>query len=290
MRRIPSIFRKAVAAGVLGERKARIVSIFLLLILGLVCVPLCTLGFVYAQKQVKVNVDSQILHMKTSAKDVNEVLHQAGIVLDQDDRVYPGRNTQIKDGMTIKVQRVKVKLESKRAIIPYRTERRKNDQLASGTLKVVQQGSNGIKTKLLKVTYIDGKAVKRQVVEENITKQPVNKVVMVGSKAASVKTSRGALRYKKVLMMNASAYAPDPRCTGKVNSRTASGMQAGPGVVAVDPGVIPLRTRLFIEGYGFAVAGDTGSSIKGNKIDLCYSTYEEALRFGRRMVKVYILQ
>ena len=66
-------------------------------------------------------------------------------------------------------------------------------------------------------------------------------------------------------------------------------MKAGPGVVAVDPRVIPLRTRLYIENYGYAIAGDVGSAIKGNRIDLGFTTVDECMRFGRRKVIVYVL-
>ena len=72
-------------------------------------------------------------------------------------------------------------------------------------------------------------------------------------------------------------------------------MRAQRGVVAVDPRVIPLGTRLYIETadgsyiYGNAVAGDTGGAIKGNKIDLFMNSYSECMQFGRRTVNVYIL-
>jgi 3D (Asp-Asp-Asp) domain-containing protein len=78
-------------------------------------------------------------------------------------------------------------------------------------------------------------------------------------------------------------------CCGKDDGITASGMKAGKGVVAVDPTVVPLGTKLYVQGYGFCVAADTGGAIKGNKIDLCYNTYQEALNYGRKDVRVYIL-
>ena len=68
------------------------------------------------------------------------------------------------------------------------------------------------------------------------------------------------------------------------------------GVVAVDPRVIPLGSRLYIEAengtwiYGTAVAADTGGAIKGNKIDLYVESYSDAINFGRRKAKVYILE
>ena len=67
-------------------------------------------------------------------------------------------------------------------------------------------------------------------------------------------------------------------------------MKAAPGVVAVDPRVIPLRTRLYVEGYGPALAADVGAAIKGNRIDVFFETVDEALRYGRRQVNVYILE
>ncbi|MGQ0571923.1 MAG: 3D domain-containing protein, partial [Armatimonadota bacterium] len=74
-----------------------------------------------------------------------------------------------------------------------------------------------------------------------------------------------------------------------VDGTTAIGLRAGYGVVAVDPQIIPLRSILYIEGYGQAIAGDTGGAIKGHRIDLGFSTAREAYKFGRRPVRVYIL-
>ena len=66
-------------------------------------------------------------------------------------------------------------------------------------------------------------------------------------------------------------------------------MVAQRGVVAVDPDVIPLGTKVYIPGYVVAVAADTGGAIRGHKIDLCMENYDEAIRFGRRNIDVYIL-
>ncbi len=70
--------------------------------------------------------------------------------------------------------------------------------------------------------------------------------------------------------------------------RTASGLPVGPGIVAVDPRVIPLGTRLFVPGYGPAIAADTGTAIKGNIIDLWMPSTADALRWGRRTVTITI--
>jgi len=71
---------------------------------------------------------------------------------------------------------------------------------------------------------------------------------------------------------------------------TATGLKARKGLVAVDPKVIPLGTRLYIPGYGEALAADTGGWIKGNRIDLVFEDLTECYRYGRRKIKVYLVQ
>ena len=68
--------------------------------------------------------------------------------------------------------------------------------------------------------------------------------------------------------------------------RTATGLPVGPGIVAVDPSVIPLGTRMSIPGYGEGVAADTGSAVQGMTIDLWFPTLAAALAWGRRTVTI----
>jgi len=89
--------------------------------------------------------------------------------------------------------------------------------------------------------------------------------------------------------MSASAYDTSQQTIPGGSGITATGVPAEYGIVAVDPRVIPLGTYVFIEGYGVALAADTGGAIKGNRIDLCFDSRSEALAFGRRKVKVHIL-
>lgn len=102
------------------------------------------------------------------------------------------------------------------------------------------------------------------------------------------------LKYKRVITMTATAYSADPRENGGYTV-TKLGTPLRAGVVAVDPNVIPLGTKLYIEtadgyaSYGYAVAEDTGSAIKGKKIDLFIADKAQVRAFGRRQVKVYIL-
>jgi 3D (Asp-Asp-Asp) domain-containing protein len=71
---------------------------------------------------------------------------------------------------------------------------------------------------------------------------------------------------------------------------TKTGTHAVHGVVAVDPRIIPLGTKLYVPGYGRALAGDTGGDIQGHRIDLCFDSTREAQRFGRRAIVVYVVR
>ena len=95
--------------------------------------------------------------------------------------------------------------------------------------------------------------------------------------------------------MVSTAYDPGPESTGKRPGDpgygiTATGVRFAPGIVAIDPRVIPFFTRVWVPGYGFGVAADTGSDIQGYRVDLGFSTYWEAIQWGRRAVNVYVLE
>lgn len=95
--------------------------------------------------------------------------------------------------------------------------------------------------------------------------------------------------YKKVINMTSTAYAPGMLDNGHWGNKTYMGGTVRKGVAAVDPAVIPMGSRLWIEGYGEAVAEDQGSAIKGNRIDLAFDDRQTALDYGIQSTKVYIL-
>jgi 3D (Asp-Asp-Asp) domain-containing protein len=94
---------------------------------------------------------------------------------------------------------------------------------------------------------------------------------------------------KRCIILEATGYSPDPSENGgfTVSSR---GTPLGRGIAAVDPKLIPLGTRLWVEGYGYALADDVGGAIKGKRIDLCHATLDEGNAYGRKKVKVWILE
>jgi 3D (Asp-Asp-Asp) domain-containing protein len=117
--------------------------------------------------------------------------------------------------------------------------------------------------------------------------------VLMPLASAAKKDASAPQSYKQALKIVATAYAPGPHDNGKWGSLTHLGTQVRPGVIAVDPRVIPLGSRVYIEfpdGHGvYARAEDTGGAIKGNRIDIAMWTVNEAYDFGMQDVRVYIL-
>lgn len=172
--------------------------------------------------------------------------------------------------------------------IPYPTLRRSSTELRNGTSKTVRAGINGIKQTIYRVTLKDEEEVRRELVSSKVLRKPVPEIVAIGNRGNL--PSRGYFSGRKVLTMVATGYSPAPEENGGNRSgRSAIGLKVGYGIVAVDPKFIPLGTRLYIDGYGYAVAADTGGAIKGNRIDLGHDTRGKARQVGRRKVTVHIL-
>lgn len=191
-------------------------------------------------------------------------------------------------------QKTEVKVVSESVKIEPPTLFETNRRLPPRQRVLVQQGEPGEKRIEWRITLRNGKEVKREKVSEEVVQPPQPRIYEVGVYAHIA--SRGAVgrgnsfRAVKTLEMNASAYTAHRSGGGTGTGRTASGMPAGYGMVAVDPKVIPFGTVLYIEGYGMAIAADKGRAIRGHKIDLFFATRAQALQFGRRRVRVHILR
>ncbi|HZH98157.1 MAG TPA: 3D domain-containing protein, partial [Fimbriimonadaceae bacterium] len=176
-------------------------------------------------------------------------------------------------------------MESK--VIPCQVVYELTRSVGAGRQIVKEPGQNGKVVRTYTVQFRNGKPVSKAL-EATERVEPVDKVVLIGT--SGYQPSRSRFVKHKTLKMTATAYDPSPQTIPGTTGRTANGMWARHGLVAVDRRVIPLGTLLFVEGYGFAIAADTGGAIKGHKIDLCYNSRSEALRFGRRKVTVHILK
>ncbi|MDR7520268.1 MAG: 3D domain-containing protein [Armatimonadota bacterium] len=221
----------------------------------------------------------------TSARTVEEFLDEAGARLRPRDKVYPSMEASLWPGATVRIVRIETRIITAQVAVPYGRITRPDPDLPRGLTRVVQPGRPGAQIRRIAVTTADGLVVDRQVVEDVLVRRPQDRITQVGTRR--IFASRGEFAGREILHMEATAYAP---WHGRgVDDITATGLRAGFGVVAVDPQIIPLGSLLYIEGYGRAIAGDTGGAIKGHRIDLGFNTAREAYRFGRRLVRVYLL-
>ena len=221
----------------------------------------------------------------TAARTVGEFLAEAGLTLRPRDQTHPALEASLWPGATVRVVRIDTRIVAVEERLPFARVARPDPTLPRGRTRLVQAGRPGARMRRIAVTTADGFEVSRQQVEAVIVRPPQDRILQVGTRR--VVAARGEFAGREVIHMEATAYAP---WHGKgVDGTTAIGLRAGYGVVAVDPRFIPLRSILFIEGYGRAIAGDTGGAIKGNRIDLGFSTPREAYQFGRRPVRVYVL-
>ncbi|OPY58664.1 MAG: Cell wall-binding protein YocH precursor [Pelotomaculum sp. PtaU1.Bin035] len=228
-----------------------------------------------------VTVDGCDIPVRTRSLKVEDVLAEYGINLGPDDEVTPAKDYPVYPGMAITVARVKVETQVNDVAIDYNTEKEYTTRLPSGASRVAREGKEGIEHQTWQVVLKDGKEVNRQLAGREVVEPAVDKLVVIGS---GLVVSRGGenIRYSRALDMLASAYS----YTG---NNTASGVAPHYGVAAVDTSLIPMGSRLYVDGYGYATALDRGSAIKGNRIDLFFGSNGEAMSWGLRRVKVYIL-
>lgn len=225
----------------------------------------------------------------TAQPTVREAVLEAGIEIGPDDRTEPGLDEAPQPGGQLRVIRVVKEYETALWRIPRKVTKIEDDSMALGLTRVIVKGKDGLEEVTFCTTYEDGKKLGRKIAGRVVTEEPVAETVAVGT---SGQISRGGetIRFRKAISVAATGYCSCPKCTGKYSDGyTYVGLEAKKGVIAVDPRVIPLWTRVYIDGYGYAVAGDVGSAIKGNEVDLCWDSHSEALSWGRRKTTVYIL-
>ena len=200
-------------------------------------------------------------------------------------KLIPAEDSKIKPDMHIQVVTLSERIVEREEVAPFGVVRQPDSTLQKGVEKVIEEGQDGTKTVTVKLNFADGIEIGAQQIAEVIKVAPKAKIVTVGTRD-TLETSRGNMRFNRVVTMEATAYLPTD---GSVEGITATGIKARHGIVAVDPDVIPLGTKVYVPGYGVALAADVGGAIVGNKIDLCVENYDEAMRFGRRPVQVYVL-
>lgn len=230
----------------------------------------------------------------STSTTVADFLKQQEIQLNEFDRVEQRMEELIIPNYVIQVVRVEKVTDVVEEETNFAVETKKDSNLLKGKEKVVQEGKKGTKELTYEVIKENGKAVSRILKSEKVIKEPSKKVVAVGTKIVTASVSRGTTTAAPVggkeFYVTATAYTA--YCNG-CSGITATGinLRANPGlkVIAVDPRVIPLGSKVWVEGYGHAIAGDTGGAIKGMKIDLFIPTTEQAFAFGRKQLRIKIL-
>lgn len=224
----------------------------------------------------------------TLVHNVGDLLHQLRIKLGPEDSVSAPLRAPLTRGMKVRVIRGRSVVQSMMQSIAYSTIRQSSNNFVTGTNVVARQGQNGL-VRVTVTKYFRNNRLVRSVRHQTVIRQPVSELIDVGTAQpaptpAPVVSSRSdsSLVTSQVVTMIATAYS-------NPGGRTATGQPAGYGDIAVDPSVIPLGTKLYIPGYGYGVADDTGGAIQGYRIDLCFNSVSQAIDYGRQVVQVYIL-
>lgn len=241
-------------------------------------------------KPVTVDNSGEQRKVWTHTKTVKDLLEEQKIKLNPLDKVNPALEENIEQDMTISVIRVEQKENIIEEEIDFSVVTKKDSSLEKGEEKVVQKGENGVVKKHFLVTYENGKEVKRELQRTETVKEAVDQVVHVGTKEIKQMPSRGSESSSKEFYVTATAYSANcSGCTGVTATGFDLNKNPNAKVIAVDPSVIPLGTKVWVEGYGYAVAADTGGAIKGNRIDLFMPNENQVKNYGKKKVKIRIL-
>ncbi len=264
---------------------------------GVLCL-MVVLGWVQYGKSTAVHFHvflyqkDKVSEVLTAGKTVGDVLKEQGITLKPQDVVVPDVSSPVTEGMEIDLGLVERQVRDVKKKIMAMVHTDYTDTLNAGEIIDIERGQDGEEEQQIESYYLDGEKAFEKVLNSKVLIPAKDAKVLEGtSLRQKLYPLKKRARVRKIVIMEATAYYPGPEDTWPYASgTTASGLKAGYGVVAVDTRFIHLKTPLYIEGYGYAIAADRGGAIKGKKIDLCYDTYEEAVHFGRKNVKVYILR
>ena len=289
----------------------------------LVVVSLITMGAVFDSGMKEITIlrtdnfsqTAESYIVKTRQENVSGLFDEKDIIVDDDeiltfsmaDSLTNGDTLEIKQGraVTISADGMSRKILTSQtnvadALMEAGIAIGENDWADPGFETPVTDGTDGEETIVYRVMYNGDNEVYREEISREVTKEATATIITVGTKvrpAVPTASKQGkTFTYSRKFTVKATAYDTSPQENGGY-SKTALGLTPGFGIVAVDPRVIPLGSKLYIESeddgkswsYGYCIAGDTGGAIKGNRIDLCYNSRSECIQFGRRNATVYVL-
>lgn len=261
--------------------------------------PLDSTTTVLVRHSVPVTLDlgGSRMQLDVVGESVADALVAAGTDPAANPGVTPALDAPLRPGMTIHVPDVFVRVTQQEATVAAPVRYEKDPSLAKGTKQVITKGRPGKVMRVYRVLVTNGVEGTATLSAVKTVAKPVSRVVAVGTaskrtglmsamclkgRGGSAKPPVGGRRMR----VEATGYSAKEPGLGPT---TATGAPAVRGVIAVDPLVIPLRSRVYIPGYGYAIASDTGGAIKGARIDLCFDTVAECNQWGRRPVTIIIL-
>jgi resuscitation-promoting factor RpfB len=242
-------------------------------------------------KAINLRVGGVVQEIYSQKETLEEALAEAGFTFGPEDRVEPALDVPVTNGMEARIVRVVGQPFFEREDVQHKTVFKPDDSLV-GTDTVRTEGHDGIRVTEYKIVIEDGEEVERTYVGESYEPEPEDTVIYYSASAMNSTGSAENLQVSSTRHMYATWYnaaSSGKPATHAAYGITRSGVPLTKGIVAVDTSVIPLGTRLYIPGYGFAVAGDTGGGIIGDMIDLGYPD-GVAVDWRTGWVDVYILQ
>lgn len=250
--------------------------------------------------QIKLSDAGKEKQLWTTSTTVADFLKQHDLELSDMDKIEPSLDEKLTADHKVTITRIEKVTDVVEEKLAYQVKRKEDRSLETGKEKVVQKGKEGTLKKHYDVVKENGKEVSRKLVKEESGDDSIDKIVAVGTKdkknqvvatAEKNPVSRSSNSTGKEYYVTSTAYTAS--CSG-CSGRTATGidLKNNPGakVIAVDPSFIPLGTKVHVEGYGYAIAADTGSAIKGSKIDVFFPDKSTAYRWGNKQVKIKVLK
>ncbi|CDQ37783.1 hypothetical protein M948_08975 [Virgibacillus sp. CM-4] len=265
--------------------------------------------------QVTINNGGKEKTVWTTGGTVADLLEESQVKFDQDgaDKIKPALGEKVTKDTTVSIVRVETEKDEVTETIAFSTEEKNDSSLPKGEKRVLSEGKEGKVEKVYEIVKENGKEVSKELVDENVIEESEDRVVAIGTKqkednnlvtlstkkpkqseasseSNNAQNANDRSQGGKTYTMSASAYtASCSGCSGFTT--TGINLNANPNkkVIAVDPSVIPLGSRVWVEGYGEAIAGDTGGHIVGNRIDVHVPSKQAAYNWGRKTVTVKVI-
>ncbi|WP_168188703.1 3D domain-containing protein [Thermoflavimicrobium daqui] len=225
--------------------------------------------------------------IKTTELTVGAFVQSQKLTVSKWDQVKPALDQKITNGLTITIDRVETKITKEVKEIPFEVKEEKDPELSKGKKVEKTQGKKGKEIYQVTSLFKNGQPVEKDgkpVVEKKLVEkvEPVAKVVKIGTKQEQEKVEKKDEPKQDESGCKVMSGFESTAYDGSVGSITATGAPVGHGVIAVDPSVIPLYSRVYVPGYGWGKALDTGGVIKGKIIDVFMVDPSKTRKWGRK--------